>query len=403
MAGVGSTIDVSPFVGESRPADAATAAAIAEEWDQTFTSSGFAQIVGHGVDPALVAALRKAAADFFALPLEEKLAHQRELGEPASTTLGSYSPNSTVAPQLGGHDDPLEGYTFYRPPDGDWMRIMAPELGHPTALAAFAAMYAVQMERVLHSLHRLSAAALELPDSFFDAGKEPTNLLVISYYPPVTELPERQRGKPRYRAHSDYTGYTILLQDEDDHADDASGGLEIDIDGKWAPVVPQPGSFVINIGDLFHLWTNDRWRSTPHRVSSPALGSAAASRGRLIAAFFTGPSLETKVQPAPTCGEPKYPTLSAREFLTAMAVSKSKEAQYKAKAEADAEPAASGAADAVDDAVAAAVTSAPKLTVSDGGGGIVAKLLAAPWLSALGWGVVAALVALPYMAAYSGW
>ena len=55
MAGVGSTIDVSPFVGESRPADAATAAAIAEEWDQTFTTSGFAQIVGHGIDPALVA------------------------------------------------------------------------------------------------------------------------------------------------------------------------------------------------------------------------------------------------------------------------------------------------------------------------------------------------------------
>ena len=167
--------------------------------------------------------------------------------------------------------------------------------------------------------------------------------------------------------------------------------------------MPQPGSFVINIGDLFHLWTNDRWRSTPHRVSSPALGSAAASRGRLIAAFFTGPSLETKVQPAPTCGEPKYPTLSAREFLTAMAVSKSKEAQYKAKAEAEAEPAAGGAADAADDAVAAAVASTPKPTVSDGGGGIVAKLLAAPWLSALGWGVVAALVALPYMAAYSGW
>ena len=127
---------------------------------------------------------------------------------------------------------------------------------------------------------------------------------------------------------------------------------------------------------------------------------AAASRGRLIAAFFTGPSLETKVQPAPTCGEPKYPTLSAREFLTAMAVSKSKEAQYKAKAEAETD--ASGAANAADGAVTVTVASAPKPTVSDGGG-IVAKLLAAPWLSALGWGVVAALVALPYMAAYSGW
>ena len=45
--------------------------------------------------------------------------------------------------------------------------------------------------------------------------------------------------------------------------------------------------------------------------------------------LFTGPSLETIVQPAPTCGAPLFPTMTAREHLTAMALSKSKEAQYK--------------------------------------------------------------------------
>ena len=65
-------------------------------------------------------------------------------------------------------------------------------------------------------------------------------------------------GQTRYRAHSDYTGFTLLLQDDDDHGagaedDDGGGGLEIDIDGRWMPVLPRPGSFVVNIGDLFEV------------------------------------------------------------------------------------------------------------------------------------------------------
>merc|ERR1712188_341588 len=98
--------------------------------------------------------------------------------------------------------------------------------------------------------------------------------MVLSHYPPVEPAWE---GKLRYREHSDYTGFTVLLQDEDDGCE-SSGGLEVDIDGVWVPVVPRKGCFVINIGDLFELWTNDRWRSTPHRVTSPQTGSRAATR-----------------------------------------------------------------------------------------------------------------------------
>eukprot|EP01052_Picozoa_sp_SAG31_P021310 SAG31_NODE_1641_length_7664_cov_3.789954_7_plen_221_part_00 len=208
------------------------------------------------------------------------------------------------------------------------------DLGHPSELAAAAERYCREVEAVMHTLHRLSARALGLPQDFFDTppGTEPTSLLVISYYPPLSELAaagEISDGQTRYRAHSDYTGFTILLQDESDHGADGGGGLEIDIDDLWVPVVPKPGAFVVNIGDLFELWTNNRWRSTPHRVASPSLGTQAASKGRLTAMLFTGPALEKVVQPAPTCGPSHYPTVTAREHLTAMAISKSKEARYK--------------------------------------------------------------------------
>jgi hypothetical protein len=60
--------------------------------------------------------------------------------------------------------------------------------------------------------------------------------------------------------------------------------------------------------------------------------------------LFTGPSLETIVGPAPTCGPSLYPTVTARQHLTAMAISKSKESEYKSKEAAAAAAASSAAA-----------------------------------------------------------
>ena len=224
-------------------------------------------------------------------------------------------------------------------------------------------------------------------------------------------LAERLWFESRCR-NSDYTGFTILLQDEADHggpaapvasspaateptpgdrvgldaavgaavgggggggedggdggggsdgsggAGDGGGGLEVDINGRWVPVAPLPGAFVVNTGDLFELWTNNRWRSTPHRVASPRAGTAAAARSRLTAMLFTGPALQTVVQPAPTCGPSLYPTLTAREHLAAMATTKSKESHYarqSAVAKARARPQGQGQSDGNGDGLSTAL------------------------------------------------
>ena len=75
--------------------------------------------------------------------------------------------------------------------------------------------------------------------------------------------------------------------------------------------MPHKGAFVVNIGDLYEIWTNGRWRSTVHRVMKPPPGSAAAAAPRLSIPFFTGPHNDAVIEAMPTCVDDDHPPLYA--------------------------------------------------------------------------------------------
>ena len=50
--------------------------------------------------------------------------------------------------------------------------------------------------------------------------------------------------------HSDAGAVTILIQDQ-------VGGLQVFKNGMWYGVKPVEGAFVINIGDVVQVWSND--------------------------------------------------------------------------------------------------------------------------------------------------
>ena len=52
------TVDISPFTAPAQHSDAARRA-VGQEWDAAMTNVGFAMLVGHGVEPAIVDALRR--------------------------------------------------------------------------------------------------------------------------------------------------------------------------------------------------------------------------------------------------------------------------------------------------------------------------------------------------------
>jgi isopenicillin N synthase-like dioxygenase len=323
-------IDISPFLvlaATVSQKNAASCAAVARAWDEAFCSVGFAMIVGHGVPADLIAEFRALAHQFFAQELQVKMQYHRgKYGDPAGgyyavghevvsrsrdamgsdgggggdvvTTTDTGSDVVATASSSSSSSPPPET----SPPPVDLVEsfLLRPEQrdNDPQPLADVALRYRKEMLRVLQGLHELSALALGLDQSFFDAfyNATPQHALRLGYYPAVTEPPpppSSQQKVMRYGEHTDYTGFTILLQDDGDQAA-AAGGLEVKLpDGSFYPVQAVPDSFVVNIGDMFQVWTNDRWKSTVHRVSAPTTACGA----RLSIPFFTGPNHDALIAP----------------------------------------------------------------------------------------------------------
>ena len=131
-----------------------------------------------------------------------------------------------------------------------------------------------------------------------------------AYYRALSEVAEQRAGAHshalRAGAHSDYGTFTILRTDK-------VPGLEIvGPNGEWVSVEPDPDFFVVNLGDTIAQWTNDRWRSTLHRV----LPSAAP---RQSFAFFHMANWDARIECLPTClapGEtPRHEPVQAGPWL----------------------------------------------------------------------------------------
>jgi isopenicillin N synthase-like dioxygenase len=180
----------------------------------------------------------------------------------------------------------------------------------PQLKANFTAYYTT-MGVLARDLLRLSALALELPETYFDEKIDRhIGRLSIKLYPEqkVKPLP----GQLRAGAHTDYGTVTIL------RPGDSVGGLQVaDKDGHWHDVPLIPNSFVINQGDLMARWTNDHWMSTLHRVVNPPEEALGGNR-RLSIVFFHHPNYDTLVECLPTCtgpGDgPKYQAVTVADY-----------------------------------------------------------------------------------------
>ena len=275
---------------------------------------GFLTITGHGVPADVVDAAWDSARSFFDLPLVEKM----NVAMPRPGYPYGYSPMSgeSLAASLGnlGHPDLKESFAIgpvdratHEMVDPDEAFAWSPNIW-PTGLAGFRETweeYFRSLSDLAARLLRIMATALDLPEQHFDPmiSRHTSAMRALNYPVPDSVQP----GQLGAGAHTDYGTLTVLL------ADPVQGGLQVQgTDGSWHDVHPEEGSFVVNLGDAIARWTNDRWRSTMHRVQVP-------QGRRQSIAFFHNANWDAVIECVPSCmrpGEaPRYDPIAAGPHL----------------------------------------------------------------------------------------
>ncbi|MFJ4184320.1 isopenicillin N synthase family dioxygenase [Kitasatospora sp. NPDC089509] len=276
-------------------------------------TSGFMAVSGHGVPDSLIQGVYRATKEFFALPPETK---RRLLADPADPLMRGFGVEGNLAAANEGVDavtarrlaDLSETYTYNRLGDigatgiPDGARVGLAKLNKWPGLPGFRESYLAYyraMEGLARELTRLMALALGLnEDWFLDKIDHHISNMTANYYPAQDDPPEP--GQLRKGVHSDWGLLTVLYQDG------APGGLQVrDKSGGWLDVPAVEGTFVVNIGDLMAVWTNDRWVSTVHRVVNPP--REAAHRERYSIPFFLQPNYTARIECIPTCAGPDNP------------------------------------------------------------------------------------------------
>lgn len=128
------------------------------------------------------------------------------------------------------------------------------------------------------------------------------------HYPPIIGEP---KGAVRAAEHGDINLITLLMGA-------SASGLEVqNKEGKWIPVTALPEQLVINVGDMLQRLTNNKLRSTIHRVVNPPKEDWGKSRFSIP--FFTHPKSNMDLICLDKCIDEEHPKLyediTAGEYL----------------------------------------------------------------------------------------
>jgi isopenicillin N synthase-like dioxygenase len=147
----------------------------------------------------------------------------------------------------------------------------------------------------------LSAIAIHLglgKDYFQEHIYLGNSILRAIHYPPILVEP---KSAIRAEQHEDINLITLLVGASAD-------GLEIlSKDNEWLAVKAGPGEIVVNVGDMLQRLTNDRLKSTTHRVVNPPREMWNTSRYSIP--FFLHPKSEMSLACLDSCISEAYPKL----------------------------------------------------------------------------------------------
>lgn len=278
-------------------------AEIAEALWEASTTVGFFQLVNHGIPQAQIDEAFELEEKFFALSAEEKSAFPLRPG-----TNAGWEYKAQVRPSTGTADQ-KESYQITLPRMNDLWPSEEQVPGFRDKMMAF--------ERANWELGMkvLSCFAMKLgfEESFFTTLHDPASpeyqstLRLLHYLALVNPKPEDYTYW-RAGAHTDYDCLTLL------HQRPGQGGLQVcpgqEYESQaWTSIPPLPGVVTCNIGDMLMRWSDDKLKSTLHRVRMPRPEESHGPRYSM--AFFCQANKDAMIQGP----EKKYEPMTAHDYL----------------------------------------------------------------------------------------
>ncbi len=280
-----------------------------DEIGKAYEEIGFVALKGHFLDDELVNELYSEVKNFFSLPLETKQKYEIP-GIGGQRGYVSFGKESAKGQKQG---DLKEFWHFGQYVEDDPVRAKEyPENVIVSELPKFNAVgketYAM-LEKTAKYVLRALALHLNLEETYFDDYIHNGNsILRPIHYPPIKDEPKEA---VRAAAHGDINLITLLMG--------AQGrGLQVqNHKGEWLDAIANADELMINVGDMLSRHTNNKLKSTIHRVVNPPKESWGTSRYSIP--FFMHPVSEMKLNVLESCIDEDHPNLyediTAGEFL----------------------------------------------------------------------------------------
>jgi isopenicillin N synthase-like dioxygenase len=275
---------------------------------KAYEEVGFVAVKNHGVPDQLIKDLYTYVQTFFSLPLEEKRTYEIAdlAGQRGYTSFGKEHAKGSDAPDL------KEFFQYGQVPRDNYKEEEYPPNvkinSIPTFNSTFEAAYR-SFEKSGTALLQAIALYLNLDENYFDEYVYNGNsILRAIHYPPITHEP---KSAIRAEQHEDINLITLLVGASAD-------GLQIlTKQNEWVGVTSLPDQIVVNVGDMLQRLTNNKLRSTTHRVVNPPRELWHTSRFSIP--FFLHPRSSMSLQCLESCITPStpkaYDDANAGEYL----------------------------------------------------------------------------------------
>jgi isopenicillin N synthase-like dioxygenase len=271
-------------------------AAFVQALGTAYEEVGFVAVKNHGVPDALIQDLYNYVQNFFSLPLTQKKMYEIPglAGQRGYTSFGKEHAKGSEAPDL------KEFFQYGQTPRDNYKEEEYPANVQVNEVAAFnptfdAAYRAFEASGT--ALLQAIALYLNLDEHYFDDYVYNGNsILRAIHYPPITTEPA---SAIRAEQHEDINLITLLVGASAD-------GLEIlTKNNEWVGVTSLPEQIVVNVGDMLQRLTNNKLRSTTHRVVNPPRDLWHTSRFSIP--FFLHPKSSMSLECLESCITPTQP------------------------------------------------------------------------------------------------